>query len=201
MPFKNKAPKKVLRDNKKTLNKMVHIYVLKLRNGKYYVGKTDDVQKRFVEHLHGNGSAWTKKYLPIKIEKIINNASPFDEDKITKEYMSIHGIDNVRGGIYVNIKLDEFQSETLKQEIWGASDACTRCGRKGHFIKNCYANTDVYGESLNVWVCDNCDEEFDNEDDCDNHRCKKVLACYRCGRTNHLSPNCYASRHINGKSI
>jgi predicted GIY-YIG superfamily endonuclease len=30
---------------------------------------------------------------------------------------------------------------------------------------------------------------------------KKTGACYRCGRTSHWSPDCYASTHINGYSL
>ena len=119
------------------------IYVLRLQNGKYYVGKSDDPIKRYEEHMNGKGSTWTRKYKPIGIEKIINNASPFDEDKVTKEMMAKHGIDNVRGGVYVTEDLDDIQEKNLRREIWGAQDCCIRCGRKGHFVANCYAKTDV----------------------------------------------------------
>jgi len=74
-----------------------NIYILKLKQGKYYIGKSDDPHKRFIEHVEGRGAYWTKKYEPLELERIIENASPFDEDKYTKEYMSIHGIENVRG--------------------------------------------------------------------------------------------------------
>lgn len=37
------------------------------------------------------------KYEPVLLEKVIENASPFDEDKVCKEYMLQYGIDNVRG--------------------------------------------------------------------------------------------------------
>jgi predicted GIY-YIG superfamily endonuclease len=65
-----------------------NIYILKLQGGRYYIGKSDNVSKRYEQHLNGSGSSWTKKYKPISVDKIIPNASPFDEDKYTKEYMS-----------------------------------------------------------------------------------------------------------------
>ena len=33
-----------------------------------------------VNHFQRQGSAWTKKYKPVRIEKIINNADDFDID-------------------------------------------------------------------------------------------------------------------------
>lgn len=125
-----------------------NIYVLRLAGGKYYVGKSDDPMGRYQQHLQGKGSSWTRKYKPIGVEKIISNTSPFDEDKVTKEMMAKYGIDNVRGGAYVSEELDDIQEESLRREIWGAQDRCTCCGRKGHFVKDCYANTDIEGNEL-----------------------------------------------------
>ena len=66
----------------------IKIYVLRLEQDKYYVGKTINVCKRYQLHKNGLGSEWTKLYKPIKIVKVYHDLSPFDEDKITKEYMS-----------------------------------------------------------------------------------------------------------------
>ena len=81
--------------------------------------------KRYQQHSSGLGSAWTKKYKPVRILDTIENVSPFDEDKITKEYMAKYGIENVRGGSYVEIELSELQTEALKIELWQAKDLCT----------------------------------------------------------------------------
>jgi predicted GIY-YIG superfamily endonuclease len=42
---------------------METVYVLQLEDGKYYVGKTADLPKRFKEHREGNGAAWTINYI------------------------------------------------------------------------------------------------------------------------------------------
>jgi hypothetical protein len=149
-----------------------NIYILKLIDNKYYVGKSDNVEKRFMEHVRGYGSAWTKKYEPIEIEEIITNASKYDEDKYVKIYMEKYGIDNVRGGAYSSIELNEDQITALKIEFTSALDLCTRCMRPGHFINSCYAKTDVNGDIIvnNKYnkknKYDDCDDEdYDDEDD------------------------------------
>jgi hypothetical protein len=139
-----------------------NIYILRLESGKYYIGKTNNLQQRKKEHLNGTASAWTRKYKPISVEKIIPNASSFDEDKYTKIYMNKYGIHNVRGGSYVQINLDENQKKTLTREIRGATDKCIQCGRTGHFIKNCYAKTDVSGNTLED---EEEEEEYEEDED------------------------------------
>jgi hypothetical protein len=120
-----------------TQNTMTNIYILQLINNKYYIGKTNNTQKRMLNHFQQQGSAWTKKYKPIRIEKIINNADDFDEDKWTIKYMKLYGIDNVRGGSFCSIQLSESNKQTLQQMITGSGDCCYKCGQPEHFIQNC----------------------------------------------------------------
>jgi len=174
-----------------------NIYVLRLEGGRFYVGKSNDVAKRYQEHLAGAGSAWTRKYRPIVLEREIPNASPFDEDKLTKELMAKHGIDKVRGGSYVMETLPEFHTEALKMELWGATNKCTTCGRSGHFVKDCYASKDVTGKYIET------DSEGEDDSDSDNsyRDTRSTGRCYRCGRTGHYSPDCYARSHADGRRL
>jgi predicted GIY-YIG superfamily endonuclease len=203
------------------------IYVLCLEGGRYYVGKTNDIIERYQQHLNGNGAAWTRKYKPISLVKTIENVSSFEEDKITKEYMAKYGIDKVRGGSYVEIELSEFHIAALKMEIWTAKDLCAKCGRPGHFVKDCYAKTDASGKKIEYeedsdeedsdeedeWECEYCQITFTTEFGCEVHeksckrgntkthymkQTKKENACYRCGNSGHYSPECYATRHVKG---
>jgi predicted GIY-YIG superfamily endonuclease len=151
-------------------NNNTNIYVLCLEGGRYYIGKSDNVLNRYKQHLNGKGSSWTKKYKPISLEKTIENVSSFEEDKITKEYMSKYGINKVRGGSYVEVELSDFQIEAIKMEIWGAKDLCTQCGRNGHWKKDCYAKTDVSGNKIEYEEDE--DDEDDEEDDIDEWECE-----------------------------
>jgi branched-chain amino acid aminotransferase len=92
-----------------------NIYILRLEGGKWYVGKTNNVIQRLQEHLNGTGSTWTKKYKPISLEKTLENVSPFEEDKVTKEYMAKYGIDRVRGGTYVTETLEQAQIDVVRE--------------------------------------------------------------------------------------
>lgn len=96
------------------------IYILKLEQEKYYVGKTKDIIRRYSEHINGKkGSLWTKKYKPLidnNIEIYITNNPRFKgmtvneiENKITLETMKKYGVENVRGGKWckLEIKIDQ----------------------------------------------------------------------------------------------
>ena len=147
---------------------MVFIYILELENKKYYVGKTTNPDFRLEQHFNYSGSQWTKKYKPIKILELKPNCDDYDEDKYTKIYMDKYGINNVRGGSYVQIKLDKVTIENLEKMNRGTTDKCFLCGEKGHFMKDCNDNYE------HVWICDYCDKEFTDENKCQLHenKCK-----------------------------
>ena len=63
------------------------VYVLELEHGKYYVGKTRDVARRFQQHLSGLSSIWTRMFKPMRIINIIHDCDGLDEDRITVKYM------------------------------------------------------------------------------------------------------------------
>ena len=182
-------------------NNMTTIYILCLTNNKYYIGKTNNPQKRILNHFQHQGSAWTKKYQPISIEKVINNADNFDEDKWTIKYMQKYGIDNVRGGSFCSIQLSKSDKETLQRMITGSSDCCYKCGQSGHYISqcpaaqqdynsgNCYSysgsniNTVVYTQTQNTkFPCSQCGRTFDTKKGAAYHKrfyCKKKPAGIR----------------------
>lgn len=166
---------------------MVFIYILQLENNKYYVGKTNNPNFRLNNHFNSNGSSWTNKYKPVQVLKLIPDCSDFDEDRYTKEYMSKKGINNVRGGTYCKIKLDNDEIELLKKEINGATDCCYICGSKQHFANNCDNNYD----NINV---NKLTKQL-------NSLLIEQERCFRCHRIGHFANNCYATKDIHGNYI
>lgn len=156
------------------------IYILELENNKFYVGKTSKIEKRFNDHINGQGSEFTKIYKPIKIHKVYKEVSEFDEDNYTKKYMKKFGIDNVRGGTYCNIVLLKHQIDLLNKELCTTNNTCYRCGRDAHFANFCYAKTHINGNDLNG---------------------NTQMICYRCGRDTHYDRDCYANTHVDGSNL
>jgi hypothetical protein len=176
---------------------MVNIYVLKLENNKYYIGKTNNPKFRIENHFNSNGSQWTKLYKPLELIELITNCDDYDEDKYTRIYMDKYGINNVRGGSFTSIELSNETIEILQKMNLGTNDKCFNCGLLGHFANKC----NIY-ESDNdnyIYCCEYCNEEFENEKLCIKHeiKCRKII-CYRCGRNGHYASSCYASKHIKG---
>ena len=115
----------------------MRIYILRLLNEKWYVGKSKNVKKRFRQHKRGRGAIWTRIHKPIEINKDIMMRCRYDEDRYTKKMMGKYGIENVRGGSYSQINLCDNTKEFIEREIRTAEDRCFRCGGTDHYTKNC----------------------------------------------------------------
>lgn len=116
----------------------MHIYVLQLRGGKYYVGVSNNIELRFMEHLSGFGGAkWTELHEPLRVVETRPIRSPFCEDNVVKEYMNRYGVDNVRGGSYSNPILDTPSKTALNRELASVRGGCFRCGKPDHWVADC----------------------------------------------------------------
>ena len=147
------------------------IYTLELENNKYYVGKSCVPKQRILKHFQEEGSEWSKLYKPIKVLSEVKGDA-FDEEKYTLIAMEKYGIDNVRGGSYCNVKLSQYDKDKALQTIRSISDKCYKCGKKGHFAKDC---------------CE--DNDSDENELCDGNYCE---VCYGTGKS-YWGDDCYGS--------
>ena len=119
------------------------IYTIRCREGKYYVGSTTKaVRVRYMEHVEGNdaAAAWTRKYAPVELLKCtFVETKPLDEDTKTLELISAHGMDNVRGGTYIEVELPEHKRKTIEDMMKSRDSLCFRCGNAGHFASSCHS--------------------------------------------------------------
>lgn len=86
----------------KSSTKPSYCYVLRLKEGKYYIGSAFNPRNRYKEHRKGCGAEWTKQYPPLERVKEIRCETLGEafivEDALTLWMMVKFGKDNVRGG-------------------------------------------------------------------------------------------------------
>jgi len=188
---------------------MVFIYVLKLENNKYYIGKALNYKKRLEDHYNININ-WIKKYKPINIIEVIPVVDDLDEDTYTIKYMKEKGINNVRGGTFVEIILDDVHINVIKKFIHESINKCYICGDNNHCTQDCKPIYKCYciASYLSPHTINNCllkpinNYLYDCEDDIiDKLKDKVKGTCYRCGRYGHYSTCCYDNEDINGYKI
>ena len=85
--------------------KLFRLYVLRLEDGKYYVGvTTKTVEQRMKEHASGRSAYWTHDHKPVSIyhqEELGVMTYPQAqelEQAAVQRYMKELGLNNVRGG-------------------------------------------------------------------------------------------------------
>lgn len=124
------------------------VYRLRLSKDKYYIGKSNDINKRIYQHKQDGGSYWTRKFPVIeRIPTLTNsNNSPFWELEETLENICEFGIDNVRGSFFSKISLNRQDRILAAQLYCEMHDLCKKCGSNDHFIKDCVI------DHLEEWV-------------------------------------------------
>lgn len=75
-------------------------YTLLLRDGNVYVGSTDNVYVRLLDHylMTSSSSVWVREHGPVqRVLEIVEDSTADDEKYKTLEYMSMFGWERVRG--------------------------------------------------------------------------------------------------------
>lgn len=82
-----------------------YIYVLKLIDERYYVGRTGNILRRVKQHFSGYGSKYTKKYKPLKVIEVEEELTNDDERKMTFKYVDKYGWEKVRGSYWCSLEI------------------------------------------------------------------------------------------------
>jgi predicted GIY-YIG superfamily endonuclease len=92
-----------------------YIYVLKLVEDRYYVGRTSNFLKRMEEHFTNQGAIYTKKYKPLKIIEVVEELTNEDERLKTLDVMEKYGWEKVRGACWCSLKIKKPNIEKNKK--------------------------------------------------------------------------------------
>jgi hypothetical protein len=141
-------------------NEFYTIYVIQLEKHKIYVFKTRD--HKITKHnilqspdLHLN--EWVKLYKPLEVIDAFYTHDENADTNEVKEYMKLHGVSNVRGGIFQDIEIQKKElMAPLIEELTQPFNPCSLCGKTNHLTACCPAFTkydeyDEYNRTLKIW--------------------------------------------------
>lgn len=100
--------KRMKRDQTDPSSKYFYTYVLLLQNENVYVGSTNCLYIRLMEHFcdKERSSQWVRMHGPvIRVLEVVKNAKADDETYKTLEYMTLFGWESVRGSSWCKIDL------------------------------------------------------------------------------------------------
>jgi len=147
------------------------VYRLQLSDNKYYIGKSQNIERRIWCHLNDNGSVWTKNYNVIDRMSLLTDCkdSKLWELEETLENMNLYGIDNVRGSNFSQLILSNEEKIKAAQLYCEMYDLCISCGSNNHFVKDCVNDCEEpwvknFGGKLkdNIRKCYKCSKEISN---------------------------------------
>ncbi len=91
-----------------------YVYVLKLENNRWWIGKNKNPSSRINKHINKMGSMWTRDNKVIGEEELLEDA---DLTEITLKYMKEYGWENVRGTCFNNMP-EKYIPKKIKDYIY-----------------------------------------------------------------------------------
>lgn len=98
------------------MSKKTYIYILRLEENHYFIGKSNHVENRLKDHIKGIVCGFTKRYKPLAIT-VIPNCDESELDLYIKKFMIKYGINKIRGGIYMDNKFSDSVLKKIKTEL------------------------------------------------------------------------------------
>ena len=169
-----------------TCHNMTSVYILKLKNNKYFVGRTSktsyELQKSIkYDTLNGlHTYEWLLVHEPIFLYDVIMDCKENDEEKYTIQYMQQFGIDNVRGSKYKDVILSDNTVKNIISKIHDSERFCIHCKKtmRFYFICECTFKSQ--------WECSLCDATFDSHGKAKHHE-KYVHSIHHDGKYNYVN--------------
>lgn len=155
---------------------MKYISLIELKSNKYFIELTDKMIVDLKNDFFRFNYPWTRKYEPIKIlERIVIEDNDINKlDDIVETYMAVYGIDNVRGGSYNTIILDN-QNKNVKDSL------------ELKLVQNTYVGNKERNDNsyIKVWFCNQCGQDFTSKEKAIKHeklfhKNKNCLEYYFC---------------------
>lgn len=134
------------------MNSNIAIIVFELQHGHYYV-ECDSIHYQYsldkstIADMRKHRNMLLARHPIVRIHNIYQCPHPWMDSVIVKQYMTLYGINNVRGGMYYKCELDKSMYRTLHRELYQYTTMCIEnnvddndddltYSKKGHVIKN-----------------------------------------------------------------
>jgi predicted GIY-YIG superfamily endonuclease len=119
---------------------MYQLYILELKDNNYYIGITQNIESRLIQHSTGCGAKWTRKHTPEQIIYLKPISTNSRESKIAERVLTLkcikkYGIDRVRGGAWCQRELPDCSRNSITYKI--NNNICFKCYNKGHHADEC----------------------------------------------------------------